>query len=561
VSDYSAENQSWKIWATAGKPHPVRDTIAKHILHVDPDKIHLVANDIGGGFGGKNVTHAEAALTLWAAKKVGRPIRWISTRLEAFQSDMQARDHLIEASLAFGKDGIISAVSYDSMVDLGAYLSPRGVMPALTSLKTITGPYRIGAAHGRVRGILTNTVPTCTYRGAGAPECAYAIERLVDMAAAQLEIDPVEFRRLNLLQPEALPWTAPTGVTFHSVNFPAILDAAVNGKSFRKVRRKKSDRFLHGVGAAFSVECYSASFGETAEVLVHRGRAIEIRIGTKSSGQSHETTYAQIAADTFELPANYFKVIQGDTQLVAQGNGTGASRSLTVGGSAIVLAIKDLISSARVLAAEAMQCAPDMLEYSEGVFKQSGALGSSISLFALAEAQSAGCLRGVGDFKPSQFTIPGGCHVASVEVDTETGRVRLMDYRLVQDAGVAVNPIVVEGQLHGGIVQGIGAALSEVVRFDLESGELITASFQDYAMPRADIACELDVQLLGVRCASNLIGAKPVGEAGTVGAPPAIINAILNAIDCPDVTHIELPATPEHVWQALQKASQMRRRR
>ncbi|MDB5551093.1 MAG: carbon monoxide dehydrogenase [Rhizobium sp.] len=551
LSDYSTDDQRWTIWATEGKPNPVRDTIAKHILHVDPERIRLVANDIGGGFGGKNVTHAEAALTLWAAKRIGRPVRWISTRLEAFQSDMQGRDHLIEARLAYSEDGFFTAVSYDSMVDVGAYLSPRGVMPALTSLKTITGPYRIGAAHGRVRGILTNTVPTGPYRGAGAPECAYAVERLVDMAAAKLAMDPVALRRRNLIRPESLPWTAPTGVTFHSVDFPAVLEAAVGGRKPLSPRRK-SDRFCYGVGVAFTIECYAASLGESAEVLVREDGSIEIRIGTKSSGQSHETTYAQIAADAFGLPCERFKIIQGDTRLVRQGNGTGASRSLTVGGSAIIRAIDRLLDEARVIAAQAMQCSPETLDYAGGTFTQRGVLASSVSIFALCEAQPNGCLRGVGDFKPSQFTIPGGCHVASVEVDKETGRVRVLDYRLVHDAGVAVNPTIVEGQLHGGIVQGIGAALSEMVHFDAESGQLVTASFQDYAMPRAASACGLSVSLLGVRCASNLIGAKPVGEAGTVGAPPAIINAIINAIDCPSVSHIELPATSERVWQALQ---------
>jgi carbon-monoxide dehydrogenase large subunit len=551
VSQYHEADDSWTIWAAAGKPHPVRDTIAKHVFHVDPGNIRLIAKDIGGGFGGKNVAHAEAALTLWAAKRINRPVRWISTRLEAFQSDMQGRDHLIEARLAYTKDGIFTAVSYDAMVDLGAYLSPRGVMPALTSLKTITGPYLIENAHGRVRGFLTNTVPTCTYRGAGAPESAYALERLVDMAAAKLSIDPVEIRRRNIIKTESLPWMAPTGVTFHSVDFPATLDVASKSMSIVKPR-KKDNRFCYGSGLAFTIECYSASFGESAEIVVKGTGPIEIRIGTQSAGQSHETTYAQIASDMFGLPNEAFKIIQGDTMLVERGNGTGASRSLTVGGSAIIRASTELIEMSRLFAAEMMQCSPESLVYAAGRFSQKGELGSSIDIFALSEGRPEGSIRASGDFKPSQFTIPGGCHVAKVEVDLETGRVRLLEYRLFQDAGVAVNPMIVEGQLHGGIVQGIGAALNEVVRFDLESGQLITASFQDYAMPRSDGVCRLDVSLVGVSCASNLIGAKPVGEAGTVGAPPAIVNAILSAISCANVQHIELPATPERVWQALQ---------
>jgi carbon-monoxide dehydrogenase large subunit len=550
VSQYDKTSDSWTIWAAAGKPHPLRDTLAKQVFRVAPEKIRLIAKDIGGGFGGKNVAHAEAALTLWAAKRVSRPVRWISTRLEAFQSDMQGRDHLIDASLAYTKDGIFTAVKYDAKVDLGAYLSPRGVMPALTSLKTITGPYLIENAYGRVRGFFTNTVPTCTYRGAGAPESAYAIERLVDMVAAKLSIDPIEIRRRNLLKAGSLPWKAPTGVTFHSVDFPAILEAASSAVSASK-QRKAGDRFCYGCGVAFTIECYAASFGESAEIVVKGTEPIEILIGTKSAGQSHETTYAQIASQMLELPSDVFKIIQGDTLLVGQGNGTGASRSLTVGGSAIVCASVELIKMSRSLAAEMMQCSADDLIYEAGRFSKKSEFGSSIDIFSLSESQPGGAIRAGGEFKPSQFTIPGGCHVAEVEVDLETGRVRLLKYRLIQDAGVAVNPLVVEGQLHGGIAQGIGAALSEVVRFDIESGQLVTASFQDYAMPWADSACRLDVSLLGVRCASNLIGAKPVGEAGTVGAPPAIVNAILNAINCASVQHIDLPATPERVWRAI----------
>jgi len=550
VGQYDESRGDWILWAAAGKPHPVRDTLSKSVFRVEPEKIHLVAKDIGGGFGGKNVAHAEAALTLWAARRVGRPVRWISTRLEAFQSDMQGRDHLIEARLAFDQDGKFLAVSYDSMVDLGAYLSPRGVMPALTSLKTITGPYLIEAAHGRARGYLTNTVPTCTYRGAGAPESAYAVERLVDMAAARLSMNPAEIRRRNLIQPEGLPWKAPTGVTFHSVDFPALLRAATRELG-ETVPKKSGVRYRYGTGIAFTIECYAASFGESAEIVVGRSEPIEIRIGTKSAGQSHETTYTQIASDIFGLPNKAFKVIQGDTVLVAQGNGTGASRSLTVGGSAIIRASQELLTKSRELASQLMQCAPAAVDYEAGIFTQRGGLGSSIDLFALSDVQASRSLRATAEFKPSQFTIPGGCHVAKVEVDLETGCINVLEYRLIQDAGVAVNPTVVEGQLHGGVVQGIGAALCEVIRFDEESGQLITASFQDYAMPRADTSCAFDIRLLGVPCASNLIGAKPVGEAGTVGAPPAIVNAIVSAINRPDVQHIELPATPERVWQAL----------
>jgi carbon-monoxide dehydrogenase large subunit len=557
LSRYDPKDETWTIVAAVGKPHPVRDTIAKHVLHVEPGKIRLIAGDIGGGFGGKNVAHAEAALTLWAAKRVGRPVSWISTRLDAFLSDMQGRDHLIDASLAFAKDGLFTAVSYDSMVDLGAYLSPRGVMPSLTSLKTITGPYRIEAAHGRVRGFLTNTVPTCTYRGAGAPECAFAIERLVDMAALKLSIDPAELRRRNLLAPAALPWTAPTGVTFHSVDFPAVFKAALGNKP-KKRKSVKSTRFRYGTGIAYAIECYGASFDEAAEIVVRKQAPVEIRIGTKSSGQSHETTYAQIAADALALSCDHFRIVQGDTLVVARGNGTGASRSMTVGGSAIIQAAQKLLSEAGVMAAEAMQCTPESLDYAAGRFRQKGPLAGSLDLFSLAEFQPDGCLRAQAVFKPSIFTIPGGCHVADVEVDMETGQVRLLRYRAVHDAGVAVNPMVVEGQLHGGIAQGIGAALGEALRFDSTSGQLITASFQDYAMPHADGVCAFDITLIGVPCASNLIGAKPVGEAGTVAAPPAIINAIIDAIDDPALQHIELPATPERVWSAIQACQKNR---
>ncbi|RAI42575.1 hypothetical protein CH341_18880, partial [Rhodoplanes roseus] len=346
LARYDALSGTTTLIAAAGKPHPLRDALARDVLAIDPSALRVVAPDIGGGFGGKNVAYVEAALVTWAARRLKADVRWISTRNESFLSDVQGRDHRIRARLAVDAEGLITALDVADDVNLGAYLAPRGVTPALNAAKALTGPYRIVALHAVLRGVLTNTVPTAPYRGAGAPEAAFALERLVDMAARRLGLDPVEIRARNLITPAMLPWTARTGVTFHSVDFPAQLDAMRPALAEARARRADRPELRIGVGVAFTIEGYAPAFGESTEMIVGADGGVEVRIGTKSSGQSHETTYAQIAADALGLSPDAITIVQGDTALIARGNGTGASRSLTVGGSAILEAAAALLRRA-----------------------------------------------------------------------------------------------------------------------------------------------------------------------------------------------------------------------
>jgi carbon-monoxide dehydrogenase large subunit len=548
LASFDAETGQWTLVASAGKPHPIRDTIATHVLHVEPARIRVIAPDIGGGFGAKNVAHAEAALVLWAARRLGRPVRWICGRGESFLSDMQGRDHFISARLAVDADGRFLALQYEAWVNLGAYLAPRGVIPCMSGVKVLTGPYRVTAASGRVRAQLTNTVPTCPYRGAGAPETAFVVERLVDKAAHRLGLDPAEIRRRNLVPPDALPYRAPTGAVIHSVDFPAVLERAVSRSGW--TARPSSGVLRRGIGMAFAIEGFGTSYDEAAEILVDGAGRVEIRIGTKSSGQSHETTYAQVAADALKIDADRITIVQGDTALIQRGNGTGASRSMTTGGSAILATAARLIETGKTIAAELLQCRPEAIAYRAGSFEVARG-GASVSLASVAAAAPEGGLHVTASFRPTDSSFPGGCHVAEVEVDTETGTVRVLAYTAVHDAGTVVNPTVVEGQMHGGIAQGIGAALMERCCYDPDSGQAITASFLDYAVPRSsDLPC-FDIDLFGTPCRSNPLGAKAVGEAGTVVAPGAIANAIVDALRPLGIDHIDLPATPDRVWRAI----------
>ena len=552
VGHFDAQSGRYTLHAAAGKPHPVRNTLAEAVLKVDPKTIHVLARDIGGGFGGKNVVHAEQGLVLWASRKTGRPVKWIADRTEGFLSDMQGRDHRVEASMALDSEARILAVRYRSVIALGAWLAPRAVIPCLSGLKVLTGAYKAPAAHGAIRAVHTNTVPTCPYRGAGVPETTFVMERLVDMAARRFGMDGAEIRRRNVIRPEMLPWKSPTGASYHSVDYPRLIDTALARSERTKV--SVPDGFLYGRGLSLTTEAYGVAFDEQAEIHVHAEGLVEVRIGTMSAGQSHETTYRQIVADVLGLTPSDIAVLQGDTDRIERGNGTGASRSLTTGGSAIHKAAEALIAEGRQAAARFLQCAPEDVRYSAGRFETSAGAPASITLAGLAEASPSGTFVVKTKYRPELFNFPGGCHIASVAVDPATGTVHLLAYEAVHDSGIAVNPMVVTGQLHGGLAQGIGAALMEAVRWDAESGQAMTATFLDYAVPRAGDLPSFSIELAGTACASNPLGAKAVGEAGPVAAPPTIVNAVINALAPLGVEHIEMPLTPARVWEAIAEA-------
>ena len=552
---YDQASQRFTLTANAGKPHPIRNTLARFVFKVAEDRIRVIAPDIGGGFGAKNVLYAEEILVLWAARRLGRPVRWVQERSEVFISDLQGRGQVNRASLALDADGQALAIRVRSIADLGAYLGPRAVIPTISGLKLYGGTYRIGAAHIELVAGFSNTVPTCPYRGAGHPEAIYVVERLFDAAARQLGIDATELRRRNLVPAEAMPWRAAVGVTYDSGDYPAAMDRALDLAEADALPARRAEsrarRRLRGFGVANCIENCGSGFDEGAEVVADADGGVTVLIGTKSSGQSHETAYAQVASEILGIPPARIRVVQGDTDAIARGNGTGACRSMTTGGSAVLRSAQALVEAGRFRAAEALEAARDDIGYAAGRYSVLGT-DRGVTLAALAEQ---GRLAGAERFGPKDGTWPAGCHVAEVEVDAETGQVALLRYAFAHDTGRAINPMVVMGQLQGGLVQGIGQAMMERVAHDAESAQLLTGSFMDYAMPRAADIPSFNGALLSTPTALNPLGAKAVGEAGPTAAPPAVVAAILDALAPLGVRHLDMPATPETVWRAIREAS------
>ncbi len=536
------------LHAAAGKPHPIRHTLARFVFGIPEQDIRVLVGDIGGGFGAKNVLYAEAALVLWAARLVGRPVRWQADRTESFLSDMQGRDHTSDAQMAFDAEGRAVAIRVRTLANLGAWLGPRAVNPAIVGAKTLCGAYRIPVGHIAVQGVFTNTVPTCPYRGAGAPEIMFLIERLMDLGARALGIGADEIRRRNLIPPEAMPLRTIGGVTYADCDFPAVMDMALARADWAGFPARHANSVaagkLRGIGMSVALEAYGTSLGEQAKLILEDGRA-ELHIGTQSSGQSHATVYAMLIAERLGIASSDVVVIQGDTDRVAQGNGTGASRSLTVGGSAVTLACAAIIETGKDVAGQMLEAALPDLVFRDGRYEIAGT-DRSVSLMQVAER--AGGLAACEFFRATADNFPYGCHVAEVEIDPETGMVRLLRHVAVQDSGNVASRMVVEGQMQGGIAQGVGQALMEFCAYDGEQGQVLSASLMDYALPRAEDLPSFDIALHAVPSRSNPLGAKAVGEAGPTAAPPAIINAICHAIG---VAHIEMPATSERIWRAL----------
>lgn len=551
---YDAATQRFTLTANAGKPHPIRNTLARFVFGVAEDRIRVMAPDIGGGFGAKNVLYAEEILVLWAARRLGRPVRWVQERGEVFLSDMQGRGQVNRAALALDADGRALAIRVSSTVDLGAYLGARAVTPATSGLKLYGGVYRIAAAHIELTAGFSNSVPTCPYRGAGHPEAIYVVERLFDAAARQLGVDATALRRRNMVQAGEMPWRAAVGVTYDSGDYAAAMDRALSLAEAASLPARRAESAargrLRGFGVANCIENCGSGFDEGAEVVAEADGGITVLIGTKSSGQSHETAYAQIAAEVLGIAPACIRVVQGDTDRIARGNGTGACRSLTTGGSAVLRSAGALIEQGRARAAAALEADAADIAYAAGHYIIAGT-DRAVSLAALA---GEGRLAGSGRFAPSDGTWPAGCHVAEIELDPETGAVALLRYAFAHDVGRAINPMVVLGQMQGGLVQGIGQALMEGVALDAASAQVIAGSFMDYAMPRAADVPSFAGALLSTPTALNPLGAKAVGEAGPTAAPPAVIAAILDALAPLGVRHIDMPAAPEVVWRAIRAA-------
>jgi carbon-monoxide dehydrogenase large subunit len=536
--------------------HGIRDHIAR-ALGVEPAAVRLVAPDVGGNFGAKNFVYAEHVLALWAARRTGRPVKWIASRSEVFLSDHQARDQEAQATLALDADGLFLALAVESVANAGAYLMSTGGVQTFQYVHLPGTVYRIPAIALRVAAVLTNTTPVGVTRGPGFAEACSIMERLIDVAARRTGLDRAELRRRNMVPADAMPFTNAFGETVDSGAFPetfaqALAEADVAGFAGRRQATEALGR-LRGLGFAYHIKGTGGSPHENAEVRFEADATVTITTGTHSVGQGHATTFPQIVAERLGIDNELIRFRQGDTDLIAIGGGSGSSRSTYMGGTAIWRACDEIIARGSALAADLLGVPAADIAFADGVFAARGTNRSVAIGEVAARARDAGApLAAYHRWTRKWMTFPNGAHVAEIEIDRETGRVTLDRYTAVDDYGVLVNPMIAAGQAHGAIAQGVGQALLERAVFDPASGQPATGSFMDYAMPRADDLPRIALAFNATRCTTNPLGVKGCGEAGAIAAYPAIVNAIYDALaPFGDVVLEGLP-TPEHIWRVMQ---------
>ena len=563
IAEFDAASGRSTLYTSTQGPHFVRDPLAETILKLPKEKLRVVTPNVGGGFGMKAFVYPEQALVVWASRKLARPVKWQADRSEGFVSDNQGRDHRTRAELALDPSGRFLGLRVSILANVGAYLSPAGCFVPTRSTDLVSGLYTTPAIHVNVKGICTNTVPVCAYRGAGRPEAAYLIERLVDAAARELGMSPDAIRRLNFIPPSAMPYVSATKLAFDGGEFERVMDqcmAAADWASF-PARRAASERNgrLRGIGMATYTERCGGGIPETASIEFKDGR-IELVMGNQEYGTGLVTSYKQLVSDQLGIDADRIDVIMGDTDRTPAGL-TGGSRALAVAGAALHEAGREVIDKGRNLAAHLLEAAAQDVEFADGVFAVAGT-DLRLELFAVAAAARdpqklpQGMAPGLDTTHhrvPQAQTFPNGCHIAEIEIDPDTGTPTIERYTVVDDFGRTINPLLLEGQVHGGIVQGIGQALSEHAVYDAASGQLLSGSFMDYAMPRAGDLPFFAFATHNVPSTANPLGVKGAGEAGSVGAPPAVINAIVDALrPRTGLSHIDMPATPRRIWEALQ---------
>ena len=555
VATWDAGTQSFLLEVTGQGVHGMRDQLAT-VFGIAPDRIRVVAPDVGGGFGAKNFIFPDYVLAMAAARRLGRPVRWVSERTEDFLSTVHGRDNRTHAALALDADGRFLALRAETVANMGAYLSGSGPGSSTNSPGTAMGGlYDIPAVFMDVRGAFTNTVPIDAYRGAGKPEANYIIERLVDLAARRTGIDAVELRRRNLIA--TFPHRTAMGMTIDCGAFRANLDraaAAADIAGFAQRRAASRARgMLRGLGIACFLETSRGAPGEWAAVRFQADGRVALALGTQSNGQGHETSFPQVAADLLGLPIDAFRLVQADTREVARGHGHGGARSLHMGGEAMVRAIDAVLDKARALAAQLLQAPEAALSFADGRFSlRDDPAGRGVGLLDLAR-EAPGAIDAAVDSDLDLVTFPNGCQVAEVEIDPETGLVRLDRYTAVDDYGRLVNPMLTIGQVQGGLAQGIGQAMLEEIAYDPESGQLLTASLMDYCLPRAEDLPPLDVTCVEVPTASNRLGVKGSGQAGCIGAPQTVMHAVLDALAPLGIETLDMPVTPNKVWAAIHR--------
>jgi carbon-monoxide dehydrogenase large subunit len=551
----------YALYTTCQTPYRVRDALST-VFGMSELNLRVVAPDVGGGFGMKSQVYPEEALVLWAAMRLGRPVKWTGERSECIAADSHGRHQMAEAELALDADGRIQALRVTVAVDLGAYLSyAAGVAPHNATI-SYTSTYDIPLIHAVVRAVFTNTGMTSPYRGTGKPEAGFVIERLIDKAAREMNIDLIEMRRRNLISPTAMPYHTPGGYVYDSGEFEKVLDKALTLADWNGFPSRRADSAARGLrrGIGLALHCQRAgNQPERMEIRVAPNGTVALHVGTHSHGQGHETVFAQMVHEWLGVPLDRIRLFQGDTDRILYGRGTFSQRSMIAGGSALKLAADEVIAKGKRLAGWMLEASASDIEFKEGMFRITGT-DRAVSFADVAKKSYMGAglpaefgigLDGVGAH-PGPNTFPNGCMISEVEVDAETGLVDVLKLFAVDDSGVVINPLTLEGQLHGSIAQGLGEALFEHLVYDRQSAQLLAGSFMDYAMPRADDMPFIVSDVHPVPAKTNLLGVKGGSEAGNGGAPPAIVHAIIDALAEWDVRDIPLPATPENIWRAIQ---------
>ena len=564
LGEYHAADDAYTLYTTSQNPHGNRSLIAGAVFKIPEIKLRVISPDVGGGFGMKFGAYPEDALVLWASKRCGRPVKWTETRSEAFLSDSHGRDQVVSGEMALDADGKILGVRAVGLHAMGSYIVGAAIVCPLFAVRLAPGVYDIPAALIVEKAVFTNTTPLAPYRGAGRPEATYLIERLIDRAASVIGLDPTEIRRRNYIPPAKMPYKTATGTTYDSGDFARVMDDCLklsdwNGFAARAAASKKAGK-LRGRGLAYFIE-EAAVFNDRMDLRFDPSGMVTILAGTHSHGQGHATAYAQMVSEWLGIPFTSIRFVQGDTDAVPMGRGTYGSRSSMVGGNALKKAADAIIEKAKAMAAHLMEAAPTDIEFKDGEFRIAGT-DRTMPITAVAKAfyrpmflppQFGVGLEASGTFAAEPPNYPNGCHICEVEIEPDSGAVEVVRYTAVDDVGLVLNHLLVEGQIHGGVAQGLGQALMETVQYD-SSGQLVSGSFQDYAMPRALNMPEMVSDAVEVPATTNPLGIKGCGEAGATGAPPAIMNAILDALRPLGIDHIDMPATAPRVWQMIQAA-------
>ncbi len=580
IGEYDAGKDEHTLYTTSQNPHVIRLLMGAFVMGIPEHKLRVIAPDVGGGFGSKIFHYAEEAIVTWAAKRVSRPVKWTAERSESFISDAHGRDHITHAELAMDDDGRFLGLRVSTRANLGAYLSTFGPsVPTYLYATLLAGNYKTPAIYAEVKGMFTNTVPVDAYRGAGRPEASYLLERLVDRAAKVAGLDPIEIRRRNFIKPDDFPYATPVALEYDTGDYDTAVDQALELGDYAgfDARRKASaaNGKLRGIGISTYIEACGiapsnvagalgarAGLYEAGTVRVNPTGSVTVLTGSHSHGQGHETTFAQLVTEALGVDFDAVEIVHGDTGKVPFGMGTYGSRSAAVGGVALVNALEKIREKSKKIAAHLLEASEDDIEFKDGQLTVTGT-DKSVAFGDVAMAAYVPHnypldtlepgLEETAFYDPKNFTFPAGCHICEVEVDPDTGVVDVVRFTAADDFGRVINPMIVEGQVHGGVAQGIGQALYEVAVYD-ESGQLSSGTLMDYCLPKADNVPDFAVTTNVTPCTHNVLGVKGCGEAGAIGSPPAVINAIVDALSGLGVEDIAMPATPERVWQAIQAA-------